>query len=100
MSGQEGDLAWRNRQVLAERLGWPDGELETCEQLERDHPGWTFSWRPANTRRGFECADGFHAQLLGRTAWSGWSWEAVRIFAATAEEMRERLAAMVAGDGA
>jgi hypothetical protein len=37
-------LAWHNRRVIAERLGWPDGVLETCEQTEPQHPGWSLSW--------------------------------------------------------
>jgi hypothetical protein len=40
------DLAWHNRRVLAERLNWPEGMLETCEQLDREHPGWRTSWYP------------------------------------------------------
>lgn len=35
-------LAWHNRQVLAERLGWPDGVLEACERAEV--PGWWVMW--------------------------------------------------------
>lgn len=38
-------LAWANRKVLAERLGWPAGMLEACEQLDREHPDWTAFWR-------------------------------------------------------
>ena len=37
-------LAWHNRQVLAERLGWPAGALEACERTELEHPAWRFNW--------------------------------------------------------
>ncbi|MEU4560247.1 hypothetical protein AB0F72_17850 [Actinoplanes sp. NPDC023936] len=31
-------LADRNRRVIAERCGWPDGVLEECERLDYEHP--------------------------------------------------------------
>jgi hypothetical protein len=37
-------LAWHNRRLIAERLKWPAGALETCEQLELDNPTWRFDW--------------------------------------------------------
>jgi hypothetical protein len=33
-------MAERNRAVIAERLGWPDGALEACQDLEQRHPAW------------------------------------------------------------
>lgn len=41
-------LAAANRRVLAERLGWPAGYLEACEQVDADHPGWHATWHRAN----------------------------------------------------
>jgi hypothetical protein len=38
-------LAWHNRRVLAERLGWPAGALKECERLDDEHPGWRFGYR-------------------------------------------------------
>jgi hypothetical protein len=40
--------------LLAKRLSWPDGALETCWDLERRFPDWHVAWLPENTRRGFE----------------------------------------------
>lgn len=31
----------RNREVIAERLGWPYGALAACRELEACHPGWS-----------------------------------------------------------
>jgi hypothetical protein len=30
----------RNREVIAERLGWPPGAVQACRDLEAHHPGW------------------------------------------------------------
>lgn len=38
------ELAAKNRRILAERLHWPDGALETCEQIEKNLPGWDVTW--------------------------------------------------------
>jgi len=42
LTGRE--LMQHNRRVLAERLGWPDGTLEACEELEAEHPAWHVFW--------------------------------------------------------
>ena len=55
------ELAWRNRQVLAQRLGWPAGALEACEAIELQHPDWHPSYCQANTTPGFESPAGFYA---------------------------------------
>ncbi|MER6891987.1 hypothetical protein [Streptomyces halstedii] len=34
------EMVERNRELLAERLRWPDGALEDCRLLEELHPGW------------------------------------------------------------
>jgi hypothetical protein len=44
----------RDRRQLAHHLGWPPGALDTCERVERDHPGWTVSWLPPNDVPGHE----------------------------------------------
>jgi hypothetical protein len=36
----------RNRELVAARLGWPAGALDTCRHLERSHPGWHCWWTP------------------------------------------------------
>lgn len=34
----------RNRVLIAERLGWPDGALEITGELTDKYPGWVFFW--------------------------------------------------------
>jgi hypothetical protein len=36
--------AVRNRRIIAERLGWPAGAVEVCEQMEQESPGWWATW--------------------------------------------------------
>jgi hypothetical protein len=36
----------RNRELVAERLGWPDGAIEACRKVEAAHPGWYSWWSP------------------------------------------------------
>jgi hypothetical protein len=50
---------WRNRRVVAERLDWPDGHLETCERLDDEHPGWYTNWHP-----GDQCFTAMHVVRL------------------------------------
>lgn len=54
-------LADRNRRVMAKRLRWPAGAVETCERLERKHPGWCVSWMAAWPVKGFQRRGGFYA---------------------------------------
>jgi hypothetical protein len=46
---QRDALAWSNRQVLAERLRWPAGVLETCERVSTDLSPWFVMWWPHNS---------------------------------------------------
>ena len=41
----------RNRELLAERLGWPDGAVDACRQVEAGHPGWHVWWSQNPWRR-------------------------------------------------
>ena len=41
----------RNRELLAARLGWPDGALGACRQVEAQHPGWHVWWTRHPWRR-------------------------------------------------
>ncbi|MFC5749528.1 hypothetical protein [Actinomadura rugatobispora] len=34
----------RNREIIANRLDWPDGALQTCLELEARWPGWNVSY--------------------------------------------------------
>lgn len=76
-------LAWANRRLLAERLDWPEGALEACEDIEPRHPGWSLFWAPANTVPGFEKAAGYWAIRHGMH-------EAER-FAATPAELEQAI---------
>lgn len=38
------DMASRNEELLAERMGWPDGTLDIVRQLRTAHPGWVTIW--------------------------------------------------------
>lgn len=40
----------RNRKLIAARLGWPDGALDACRQLEAARPGW-YAWWSRNPWR-------------------------------------------------
>lgn len=42
-------LGWKNRRVLAERMGWPEGAVDVCEQVETAHPGWYPNYSPGGT---------------------------------------------------
>jgi hypothetical protein len=48
------ELAWRNRRIIAARIGWPAGALEACEAVEKARPDWDPYWRDGfyATRRG------------------------------------------------
>ena len=77
-------LAWRNRRLIAERLHWPAGALEACEQLDVTYRGWSFSWRAANTVKGFERPACFYAT-------TGGTWRDRTVYGATPEELAEAL---------
>ncbi|GAA4609754.1 hypothetical protein BJY16_007491 [Actinoplanes octamycinicus] len=86
----ETGLSWRNRRVIAERLGWPDERLGDCERLDREHLGWSVTWW--DSRNGE--AAGFRAQH--RVRWRYFTYAAggteAELVAAMAEQ--DRLAAM------
>lgn len=60
-------LAVRNRRILAERTGWPDGALQACEDFDARHPGWHCTWLEANTIKGWERPAGFSVRQNGET---------------------------------
>jgi hypothetical protein len=85
------ELAWRNRQIIAERLGWPAGALAACEAIELAHPAWYPNYCQANTIPGFEAPAGFYASRRR---------DAVRgertAYGATPEALREAIEAIEA----
>lgn len=72
----------RNRQLIAERLDWPDGALDACIAIENDHPQWAVYWVSGTTvsepRRGYRAV----AQVR---------WRIARAFGETPEELREAI---------
>ena len=36
----------RNREIIAERLGWPAGAVSNCRQVEAGRPRWYCWWTP------------------------------------------------------
>jgi hypothetical protein len=76
----------RNRQLIAERLGWPDGALDACTALEADYPDWAVFWtdrRPAD-EPGYR-EPGYRAVLLMH----GW---VCKMQTASIGELRARVA--------
>lgn len=63
----EESMVLRNRRLLAERLGWPEGALDECLQLEEELPGfevaWFGEWKVADP--AFCRAEGFYAWFAG-----------------------------------
>ena len=57
------ELRELNRELLASRLGWPDGALEAVRKLEADHEGYLVFWSPGewSTGRG----PGFYGRRHG-----------------------------------
>jgi hypothetical protein len=55
------DFVSRNRRLLAQRLGWPEGAVEECERVDRLAPGWWTTYRPASDGAGLTLAEGYYA---------------------------------------
>lgn len=83
----EFELRRRNRQILAERLRWPDGALQACAELESRHPGWHVSWMTENVTPGWERLAGFSASR--ETGAHG--IKELKAFAPTAQELEPLL---------
>lgn len=71
-------MAERNRELIAERGGWPTGALAEVRAVEAERPGWSCAWFPANTTPGFERDPGFYAWRRGedpqRNGWRRDEW--------------------------
>ncbi|MEV4708993.1 hypothetical protein [Actinoplanes sp. NPDC049316] len=81
-----GDRRHRNRQLIAERAGWPDDALPGCLELEAEFPGWVVYW----SRGGLP-----HAPEPGFRAFTTVGWRKFDAYGETAQALRERLAAAV-----
>ena len=81
------ELARRNRRILGERLRWPTGAVEACEQIEAESPAWWVTW--ANGGGMTWTNSGFYAH---RRNWhvydSGPRW----VYGTTADELRGAIA--------
>jgi hypothetical protein len=56
------EMERRNRRLIAERLHWPTGTAEQCEQIEDQAPGWSLWW---TDRSGWEWdRPGFYASRV------------------------------------
>src|SRR5437868_15147362 len=40
-------VLWYKRTITSFRLGWPEGALDACEEVETAHPTWMPYWTPA-----------------------------------------------------
>lgn len=73
-----------NRQLIAERLGWPTGALEACLALEAAYPRWIVHWTSGGTPA---CPDAGYRALV-QTRRDG----RYVAFSVTAEGLRDALA--------
>lgn len=73
-----------NREVMAERMGWPAEALEVCRRLENDFPRWMVFWAIG----GLPVAPdpGYRAILQQH-------WRTTKLHAPTAEGLEAALAA-------
>jgi hypothetical protein len=74
----------RNRQLVAERLGWPPEALKACRDLEAQFPRWMVFWTNGATT-GTE--PGYRASLQqhGHKA---------ELYASTTEDLLDQIAAV------
>ncbi|WP_433067553.1 hypothetical protein [Dactylosporangium sp. CS-033363] len=86
------ELAWKNRQILSDRLDWPRGMLAICERVERDFPDWSIVWSDAWYWSGSRTRVGFYAEfrktIFGVTV--------PKVFGATEKALRGALAKQAA----
>lgn len=82
------ELAYKNRRVIAERVGWPAGAVEACEAIDAAHDGWYTTW-----------VDGYIVTIDGRSelkptgyyAQSRVFKEAAPVYGATPQELAEAI---------
>lgn len=74
-----------NRELIAERSGWPDGVIDVCRRLEADYPAWILFW--TNGGLAVTPHPGYRALLRAHLI-------SAELYASTADEMRAQLAAV------
>lgn len=59
------ELLIHSRRAIAERLNWPAGAVEACEEIDRLNPGWQCDWWHARDSRpaGFYALHQHHRHL-------------------------------------
>lgn len=85
-------MAERNREVLAERLGWPEGALAACIELEAAVPGFHVAWFPQwkTAAKQFDREAGFYAWVTGQEPLCN-GRQRQEWYGATAEELKAKL---------
>lgn len=77
----------RNRELIAERFGWPADGLPACLALEEEFPRWIVFWskggRGASPKRGYRARS---VEAVGHRS-------RVELFGETPEQLRAALAA-------
>jgi len=81
----------RNRELLAGRLGWPDGALDACRHVETGHPGWHVWWSRNPWRRDGQAPPGPAYCAARKDA----RWNDRSLYAPTPED----LALLIAAEG-
>jgi hypothetical protein len=72
----------RNRELLAQRLRWPEGALEAVRRLEAQHPRYSVHWSSG----GHEGPPGFYGRLTD-AMWD----QRQKLYGATPDELAARL---------
>lgn len=85
-SAEHAKMVRRNRELIAERTGWPEGALAECLAVEGENPGWRVWWATENRAAGFKSPAGFHAFHDDARDETGKRIE-VRAFGATSAEL-------------
>lgn len=75
------ELRRKNRRLIAERTGWPEGAVEACEQIEEAAPGWDCGWSIGGAYEWTQ--SGYYAQRRDWHHGPGPRW----VFGATPEEL-------------
>lgn len=75
----------KNRELIAERMGWPAGALVDCIAIEREFPEWMVWWvrggLPWTPHVGYRASLRMHAHEA-------------ELYASTADELRAQVAAV------